>query len=301
MARLSKVARTQQSLLTVAQVDELVGAARRRAMLRQGLLERIARGIYRLPGSPRTMDSKILAGCLAIGPRAKASHATAMWLWGLDEGPTCRAFEYTVPTARHDRRPRLHHLTVHQTTTWGPAHHGFRRAIPVTSPARTLCDISGFRPLDEVRRAMDLAFTRRLVTLDEVQRMAAELEGRGRRRSTITELALELHRPERAECESVRQIDLLRAIEDAGLPTPVPEHEVVIDGQTWRPDLSYPDSKISIEYQGWDGHRNREAFDDDPARRNEFVGDGWKVLECTSRSDIERVIEILRRILGRAA
>jgi hypothetical protein len=294
-------ARRQRGLLTIAHVDHLVGPLGRRALVRSGRLSTVTRGVYRTAGAPVDAHARILAACLVYGPRAVASHASAMWLWGLDEGRNPRAIEVTRPVTTH-RAPRHRRgLTLHQTTTWGSGHRSIVDGIPVTSVARTLCDLSNLHPAPEVRRAMDVAFAQRLVTLEQVQAISNELAGPGRRRSVVTAIALEAHLPERAECESVPQIDLLRAIVEAGFPTPTVEHPVTIDGQPYRIDLSYPEHKIALEYDGFPGHSALIPFTRDRARQNALEGDGWSVLRYTKYLDIDPLLLALGKLLSRAA
>jgi Protein of unknown function (DUF559) len=66
----------------------------------------------------------------------------------------------------------------------------------------------------------------------------------------------------------------------AGLPTPVSNRDVIEDG-AWlaRPDLSYPEHRIAIEYEG-DHHRtDRRQWKRDKGRRRLLEDHGWLVIE----------------------
>ncbi len=83
----------------------------------------------------------------------------------------------------------------------------------------------------------------------------------------------------------------MRWLTDAGLPRPVQQHRVVVDGRNLRLDAAYPDLGIAIEYDGWDAHRTRTRFDSDRARGNDLEIRGWMVLRFTSTSSRRDVVE----------
>jgi very-short-patch-repair endonuclease len=80
----------------------------------------------------------------------------------------------------------------------------------------------------------------------------------------------------------------------------VQQHRVRVNGRTVRIDLAYPDALIAIEYDGWDFHRTRGAFDLDRARANELELLGWTVLRFTSASSDQVVVDTVRAALSRA-
>jgi hypothetical protein len=63
------------------------------------------------------------------------------------------------------------------------------------------------------------------------------------------------------ESEPVLRIATL--LVGAGLPPPVHQHRVRVEGRTRRLDLAYPELMIAIEYDGWAYHSQRSAFDAD--------------------------------------
>ena len=86
----------------------------------------------------------------------------------------------------------------------------------------------------------------------------------------------------------------------AGLPRPVANLDVVVDGG-WlaRPDLSYPALMIAIEYDG-DHHRtDRRQWQRDIGRRRGLEDAGWLLVIVTADDVLRRPHEIVARI-GRA-
>src|SRR5690606_32502003 len=80
-----------------------------------------------------------------------------------------------------------------------------------------------------------------------------------------------------SQLESVGEAALLRALRDAGLPHPTPQHWVVVGGERHRIDLAYPDERIALEYDGEEAHAGVQATLDDAARTERLRAAGWTV------------------------
>ena len=94
---------------------------------------------------------------------------------------------------------------------------------------------------------------------------------------------------------------LRQMIVAAGMPEP--QLNVEVNGREGnylgRPDLSWPEFRVLVEYQG-DGHRVSKAkFRSDISRREEFQEGGWRVIQA-SAPDIFRDPNILSGRLWRA-
>ena len=116
------------------------GIARR---ARSGRLIRVYRGVYAVGHTGLTMRGRFLAAVKACGDGAVLSHLSAAALWQLV--PYDAAREPDV-TAHHAKRvPGVHAHRANQ-----PPHQIRYDRIPVTTPARTLADLSSvlpFKPL----------------------------------------------------------------------------------------------------------------------------------------------------------
>ena len=75
---------------------------------------------------------------------------------------------------------------------------------------------------------------------------------------------------------------MLRAIRKHGLPEPIVNHRVRIGGKVRYLDLAWPESKVAVEFDGFVPHSTRRVFDDDRARQNDLVADGWTVFRVTA-------------------
>jgi hypothetical protein len=94
--------------------------------------------------------------------------------------------------------------------------------------------------------------------------------------------------------ESRPEIRVRRVLDRGGLPTPVAQHWVRVGAERFRLDFAYPDQKIAIEYDGWDSHRSRSAFDRDRRRDRLLQLAGWTVLRITSRTPDDELVDTLR-------
>jgi hypothetical protein len=167
--------------------------------------------------------------------------------------------------------------------------------------ARTLCDLSGVVPERTLAIAVEGALRRRLVTVRLPRRVADDLAGPGRRRSTVMRRILEERQPGYEPGGSAPEVRVARLLMRAGLPQPVPQLRLKVDGKSRRLDLAYPELKIAIEYDGWEYHSQRSAFDADRVRGNELEIVGWTVLRFTSTSSDDVIVRTVAAALARAA
>ncbi len=237
-----------------------------------------------------------MAACLAR-PGAFVSFHAAAALWQL-EGFRRDGVEITVPGSN---RARLDGAVVHESTVCGPIHLAVVEDVPVSSVARTLCDLTAVVRPWMVERAVDDSLRRKLVTLRALARVAEDLEGRGRRRCTVMREILDHRTPGYHPGDSDPEQRIARLLVQAGLPEPTRQHPLRIGAKRYRLDLCYPDAMVAIEYDGWDFHKGRRAFDVDRARGNDLVVLGFQVLRFTSKSTDDAIIATVDAALGRAS
>ena len=296
-AELFELSRRQHGVVTTTQAEAVLSRGQVRARLRQGRLLPVRIGVIAVAGVPATWEQQLMAAVLAGGDGAVASFRSAARLWAL--GPREDRIEITVPRAR---RARLPGVVVHDTTVDGTIHRGVIQGIAVTSPARTLCDLTACWFPWDVEHALDEALRQRLTSLTRLQRVFLDLANRGRRRSTVMRALLEARLPGFDPGDSDMEVRLVRWITGAGLPRPVQQHWVRAGGHAFRLDLAFPELMIGIEYDGWDPHRGRRAFDRDRARQNPLEIIGWLILRYTSASTREVVVrEVADAIAARSS
>jgi very-short-patch-repair endonuclease len=152
------------------------------------------------------------------------------------------------------------------------------RAIPLTSPERTLLDLGAVAPR-RVEAAMEDALLRGLVTLGSLRRLLERVGEHGRDGSGVLRSLVAERHPGAAPTESRLEDAILRILRAHGLPEPVRQHPVALPaGREARIDLAYPDVKVGIEADGRIWHSGREDFARDRARANQLAGLGWTLL-----------------------
>ena len=115
------------------------------------------------------------AALLACGPRAVLSHRTAAALWELFPYPAKERVCVTVPPGHGAARPNLR---IHRTVL-DPRDVRRRDGLAVTSPPRTILDLSAELADDDLERIVAEAHYRRLASERE---LIAQLERNPRKR-----------------------------------------------------------------------------------------------------------------------
>jgi very-short-patch-repair endonuclease/predicted transcriptional regulator of viral defense system len=290
-AQIVRLAERQHGLISRVQARERLTAGQLRRRITSGQLIPVRTAVYRLAGAPVSWEQQVLAAVLVAGEGAVASFATAAALWGLAGFDRDEATEVTTPSRRRSRIPGV---KVHDSRVLSPLHVTRHRSIPITSVARTLCDLTACRSYFQVARAVDEALRRRLTTLATLEKVFHDLRTKGRRRSTYMRAILEDRLPGFHPGDSDPEVKLVRWLVGAGLGKPVQQHRIRIGTRTFKIDLAYPVHRIAIEYDGWETHRPRSVFDADRMRDNALRLAGWQVLRFTSSSPREYVVQTVR-------
>jgi hypothetical protein len=197
-----------------------------------------------------------------------------------------------------DRRPRIAGVRVHRTGTLTERDLCEVNGIPTLSAARTVADLSMRLDLASLARMIDDGLRRGVLTLSGLDRVVRHLHrkapGRSPKKlSAVLADRLPGYHPGGSDLETRVADYLVRG----GLPAPLRQYKVVVNGHTYYLDLAYPDVKLDIEVDGFEFHRGRSVFDADRVRQNDLVAAGWTVLRFTSNSTPDEIIAAVRRIL----
>jgi very-short-patch-repair endonuclease len=247
-ATIARIAGLQYGVITFEQLLDAglsqSGIIRR---VKAGRLHRIHKGVYAVGHRGLSREGWWMAAVLACGEGAVLSHTSAAVLWGMRDrrdGP----IHVTVPTI--GGRARRQGLRIHRSAL----PHGqttFRARIPVTRSDRTLSDLRRIAPAHEYRQAL--------------------------RRAEYLRLQTGTHQPDRTRSElETRMFAICRRHR---LPLP----EVNIPVGRFTPDFVWPEHRVVVEVDGWDGHSGPVAFEEDRARDVELRVLGWTVLRFTWR------------------
>ena len=208
--------------------------------LKTGRLHALHRGVYAVGRREVPREGALLAAVLACGPDAVLSHRSAAELWDI-RGRVGGAVEVTAPTER--QRPGL---VVHRRRL-GKRDTTVRHGIPVTTPARTLLDISPHLTTKQLERAVNEADRLDLIDPERLRERLEEHQGtRG-----VAKLRTLLDRHTFTLTDSALEIAFKPIARAAGLPEPLTQQRV----NGFRVDFYWPDLGLVVETDGLRYHR----------------------------------------------
>lgn len=265
---------TRQQFLASGGSDHLL-----QKLLRSGVLERAASGVYLVAGSPDTWHRRLSVEVLRAGPLALVSHRAAAGLLGLDRFRRGH-LDVAAPwaSARTGTSVRLH-----RSTDIAARDRTVVDGLPVTTATRTLIDVGRYVTPTRLGSMMDDAVRRDLTSYEELARRSAELarQGRGGMRTVAAALS---DRPAGAPVPGSPFESLVRRLLiDAGLPAPEMQHPVPCDEVTYLLDLAWPSHLVAVECDGFRFHRTPDQLEWDDDRRTQLGRRGWLVHHVTWR------------------
>jgi very-short-patch-repair endonuclease len=290
----SAVAGRQHGLITAAQLraEGLTPSSITRR-LERGRLYLVHRGVYSVGHSPLTLEARLHASVLAVGPDAVLSHVSAAVLWELT-AVDLHSRRIDVSTTRRvgQRRGIRLHVT-RRLPSQDVARH---RDIPVTGPARTLADIAGVVAPGALRRAVREAEVQRLITLDDVR---AQLRPGRRGTARLRALVDGGSAPTRSELED-RTLDLLVR---HCFPRPRVNATVRANGRAYEVDFLFASQRLILEADGDRYHGTRLARERDAARQADLETAGYRVMRLSWHqvaAETQQTVSRLRRVLSAA-
>lgn len=253
---------------------------------------RVFRGIYVDSRVRMTPQLRVQAAVLAAGASSFASHVSAARWYGVPI-PTVPDEHVTVPTAgdRGQRNGIVHHVSRADRVVEV-------RGLRVSTPGRMFVELGDMLSLVDLVVVGDHLVRTGLVRVEQLIEVAAasDLPGAALARRAAAYV--------REGVDSVMETRLRMLIVLAGLPEP----RVNLTLRTWdgdpyrKYDLSYPEVRVIVEYDGRH-HIEREAhWEDDLARREAIDDDGWRILVVVAsgifkdpQQTVDRVWRLLRK------
>lgn len=149
-----------------------------RLMAARGRLERVARGVYRVPVLPRTEHDELAEAVAWTLGRGVVSHESALVLHGLSDVNPSR-IQLTVPRDNHPRAAGGELYRLHRRRL-KPEDVTERDDLPVTTVSRTIrdCLAAGTDPA-QLRQALNQAVADGLVRPREVDTLRDEIDNHG--------------------------------------------------------------------------------------------------------------------------
>jgi very-short-patch-repair endonuclease len=298
---LFRVAARQHQLIRRDHARALGLSARMlRARLESGRLVMFRKpNVLAVPGIAPTWRQAAMGAVLAAGPTAFASHSTAARLFGLPFPDWLdTSFEVTVVLGRY---AQLDGVRIHRSGMLVDRDVTHVDGIPVSSPERTIVDLSSRLSVRHLGALTDAAFGKRITTARRVQQCCDRLpRAPGRSPNTVYRMLLARF-PDGSERESVLEDFVYESIRQFDLPLPRCQVAVRAGGKRYRIDMAYPEHKIAIEADGYEVHGPRAAFDRDRQRGNDVALMGYRTLHFTSADTNWSIACTVARAIDRPA
>ena len=252
---------TRGELLALGLDDE---AIRRR--VRSGRLFRAHHGVYSVGSPPMNPLERASAAVLACGRGAALSHGSAMTLWGFwrrwDE-----PFEVTTIM---DRRRRG--IKIHRSTTLTMRDVRTQHGVRVTSPARTVFDMTPRLNDKRLKQTLSNALHSHYLTQSQLEELLARHAQSPAARRIGPLIGLPGTPP-----RSGWEYDFPAFCEAQNLPAPVMGATVC----GYVVDALFMEEKVIVELDSWEFHKDPIAFQTDRERDADTLSQGFVTLRIT--------------------
>ncbi|MGI8946686.1 MAG: hypothetical protein ACR2FV_01650 [Ornithinimicrobium sp.] len=248
-------------------------------------VRRLFRNVYVSAALVPGVELLVGAARELVGEHACASHHTAALLWG-GVVPHSSDVHVTVPTGCV--RNRSEGVHVHAADREQVDHRG----QPVTTPADTFVDLGRYLELVDLVVLGDSLVKAGVTTPEELIEAARTATGRGAR--TVRRAAAYV----RVGVDSPMETRARLLMVLAGLPEPAVNHVLRDDSGVVRRrlDLSYPQFRLAIEYDGRQHAENSAQWQGDVRRREQLDQWQWRLVVLLSGDIYTSPGQTLQRI-----
>lgn len=246
---------------------------------RDRLLERVAQGLYRIPGSRTPVQDAAAAVMRHRG--SAASHTTGLHLHDVSTMVPARP-HITVPRAATGRTS----IGVLHRSPLDPAERTTRHGVPVTTLTRCVVDSAQLLSARQLARVVEEVVGRGMTDVATILAAAARLEAAPSRVGHRNLRAVLAPWTEAIKPGSPAEAAVIRRIVASGLPAPVTQHVVRDHSGAFvaRLDLAWPERLVAREYDS-DRHHTAIRAEADELRRQRIEALGWR-LDVITRLDL---------------
>lgn len=251
------------------------------------------RTVAAVGGAPPTWRQVVRAVLLAAGTDIAASHMTAIRLWlgvRLDD-------RLIHVTGRLGRQIVMDGVVGHRSGQLVEGDVVVLDGMNVTSPLRTIIDVSGRLPFAQLGKLFDEFLRNGQIDLEAARLRVAELRPAPGRSVRAMRGLLGARIPGYDPGESPLEARIVRIIDRCELPRATQQFDVEFDGARYRLDFAWPDRRVFLEGNGFGFHRLSSDLDRDARRQNELVIVGWRPIEVTFRMTDAEIERVLRAVL----
>lgn len=288
---LVRLLRRQQGLITRAQLIEMTSRQTARSLIAAGIVVPAAYGVYRSATVEVSYAQDVLAACLSIGDPVAGCGLTAAHLWDVDQIVVPDKVYLVVPAGRNPKSTEGVHVRRGTLPAFDIA---TRHGVPITTPARTLLDLTVRMPASLVRTVAREFFRRADIAPNDIRTRLGQRPLPKFDRPLINEL---LEETSAGVGESPKEDWVRDVLVAAGLPEPERQVTVKVNGRTYRLDLAYVPLRIAFEYDSWEFHQDRRAFDRDRHKSADLQSISWLVLQISADWSAYLVVERTKRAI----
>lgn len=264
-------------------------------------MHRVHRGVYAVGHLSIGRVGALQAALLACGEGSVVSHGTAAAFWGLrDQWPVL-----IDVTARDQAGRKIDGIRCRRCRFPSPSEIVIHKGVRCTTPMRTLVDLGGMLGTPSLRRAVERAAVAKLLDLGALD--AGLDTARGRRGIAALRAIAEEWRTEDGTLPDLRsdfEALVLPRLLERGLPRPICNKTLRIDGHYLTPDFLWEELLVVIETDGAETHSTPVAFQRDRRRDQILVAAGYRVTRVTwdqiSR-ELDAIVTRIARTLELAA
>ena len=234
-------------------------ATERDRLLQDGVLVSYVHGVYRLAGVPRTPEQAAALACGA-GSDVVVSHISAGREWGFRRLGSDTRLHVVIAGPNHRRLPDV---VIHRSHRIDPVDVVDRGdGIRVTSPPRTVFDLASVLGDERLESIIEQVLHDGQATMPTLMATAARLRQRGRNGSARFGRVLGSRPAWLKPVDSDLELQVERAIIEAGLPRPLRQHVVrVPNGALFRLDFYWPAEQRSARGRPRDVARRQGRSD----------------------------------------
>jgi hypothetical protein len=266
-----------------------------------GRLQRVHRGVYTVGHRSIGRVGALRAALLACGDGSVISHGTAAAFWGLrDQLPVLIDVTVRCETGR-----KIDGIRCRRCRYPSDEEIIIREGVAFTTPSRTQVDLAGILGTSSLRRVVERAAVLKLLDLDALDE--AIKQSKGRRGIKSLKLILEDWRTEDGSVPDLRsdfEALVLPRLIARGLPHPVCNKALEIEGHRITPDFLWEELRVVVETDGEGSHGTPVAFQRDRQRDQILVASGYRVARATWRQmhrELDAVVARISRTLDLAA
>jgi len=268
---------------------EAVAAGISPSSLRGPSFRKIFRGVYVHASEPTHPLIRVRAALLIHPPTAFASHLSAARVYGVPVPPL--PDEHVSVFTAKDRRRRSgirNHVALPGTPVT------VVKGLRVSAAGQMFVELAGVVGLVDLVVVGDDLVHRTKNTPEPLRRFCAACPDADAAAAARAAFWV------RCGVDSPMESRLRMLIVLAGLPEPEVNHKIYgEDGRLrYRFDLSYPDLKLVVEYDGRQHRADLDQWDADTERKDWFDHNGWMHVAVFSRGIFRRPDETLARVLA---